>query len=290
MGLVFTSCDEQHRNAVTRAHQLSSPVGPIMKHHHAHILALAVLLGSTVASVVVAQDAAPTPASLEETRITMGKWIETQQLIGRERNDWSQGKEILKSRIELVSKEVSSLGASITESQASVATTNAKRDELIAENDALKATSAQLAATVTLMEAEVKKLLILVPDPVKLRLAPLFSRIPEDAATTKVSVAERFQNVLGILNELNKANSELTVNFEVRTLADGSLAEVQVIYIGLAQAFYVSPRGAAGIGRPTAEGWKWESSAAVATPVLAALEILQGKQSPAFVPLPVSIR
>ena len=287
MVLAFASCDKQRRNAFTRAHKLSSPFDPNMKHHHAQILALAVLLGSTV---VVAQDAAPTPASLEETRITMGKWIETQQLIGRERNDWSQGKEILKSRIELVSKEVSSLGASITESQASVATTNAKRDELIAENDALKATSAQLAATVTLMEAEVKKLLILVPDPVKLRLAPLFSRIPEDAATTKVSVAERFQNVLGILNELNKANSELTVNFEVRTLADGSLAEVQVIYIGLAQAFYVSPRGAAGIGRPTAEGWKWESSAAVATPVLAALEILQGKQSPAFVPLPVSIR
>src|SRR5262245_58363482 len=43
--------------------------------------------------------AAPT---LEETRITMGKWIETQQIISKERKDWEQGKQILAGRLDLV--------------------------------------------------------------------------------------------------------------------------------------------------------------------------------------------
>jgi hypothetical protein len=48
-------------------------------------------------------------------------------------------------------------------------------------------------------------------------LQPLFNRIPVDPANTRVSVAERFQNVLGILNEVNKVNSEMSINFEART-------------------------------------------------------------------------
>ena len=63
--------------------------------------------------------------------------------------------------------------------------------------------------------------------------------------------------MLGILNEVNKANSEMTVVYEVRALPDGTNAEVQCIYVGLAQAYYISPRGEAGIGRPSEDGWKW---------------------------------
>jgi hypothetical protein len=58
--------------------------------------------------------------TLEETRITMGKWIETQQIIARERNDWQQGREILVSRIDLVKKEASSLEDKIQAAQGSV--------------------------------------------------------------------------------------------------------------------------------------------------------------------------
>src|ERR1044071_7677120 len=46
--------------------------------------------------------AAENPPTLEETRLTMGKWIETQQIISKERKDWQQGKEILVSRLDLV--------------------------------------------------------------------------------------------------------------------------------------------------------------------------------------------
>jgi len=229
-------------------------------------------------------------ATLEETRLTMGKWIETQQILARERNDWQQGKEILLGRLELVRNEVDALKAKLEEARKSVAEANQKRDALLAENDLLKATGAKLAERVLGMEGEVRSVFQALPEYLQTKLQPLYQRIPEDAANTRATVAERFQNVLGILKLVNEANGEITVNYEVRTLADGKPSEVRALYIGLAQAFYVSASGEAGIGRPAADGWRWEPSKAVASDVLVALEILQGKHTPAFVPLPVRIQ
>lgn len=237
-----------------------------------------------------AAGASSAPPSLEETRLTMGKWIETQQIISKERNEWQQGKEILLGRLDLIKKEIATLEEKIQQARASVAESDKKRNDLMAENDLLKAAGAQLTDAVTVMEAEIRRLFKTLPEPVQTKLQPLYQRIPEDPAKTRVSTAERFQNVLGILNELNSANNEITVSYEVRNLANGKPSEVKAIYVGLAQAYYVSASGEAGIGRPGAEGWTWESSKAIGPDVLMALEILQGKQTPAFVPLPVKLQ
>jgi hypothetical protein len=234
-------------------------------------------------------DGAQSGRSLDETRLTMDKWIETQQIISKEKKEWQQGREILAGRVELVKNEMASLTGKIAEAQASVDDANRKRDELLAENERLKTVQARLTDAVAAMEVDVKRLCQSLPEPVQQRVQQLRQRLA-DAGAKKVSVAERFQNVLGILNEVNKANSEITVNYEVHPLADGRPAEVQAVYVGLAQAWFVSGSGEAGIGRPTPDGWTWENSKEIARDVMTALEIVQGKQSPAFVPLPVKLK
>jgi hypothetical protein len=229
-------------------------------------------------------------ATLEETRLTMGKWIETQQIISKERNEWQQGQEILLGRLELVKGEIGVLEEKIAEARSSVATADEKRGELLGQKEQLTAVGLELGLAVTGFESEVRRLFSSTPEPVQAKLQPLVQRIPEDPANTRASVAERFQNVLGILNELNTANNEIYVNYEVRTLGDGKPSEVRALYIGLAQAYYVSANGEAGVGRPSADGWNWEASQAVAGDVLVALDILQGKHTPEFVPLPVRLQ
>ncbi len=244
---------------------------------------------TAVVAAPPAVESAPKP-TLDETRLTLNKWIETQQIISKERNDWQQGKEIVQGRIELVSKEVGLLQSKVAQAEAAVVESNKTRDELIAENDVLKDSATRLSAAVTAMEVQIRKLVKLMPEPIKARIVPLLDRVPVDPAKTLVSTAERFQNVLGILNELNKANSEIAVHYEIRTLADGSTSEVQVLYVGLSQAYYLSPRGEAGIGRPGDDGWQWQPAPLTAPEVLTALEILQGKHTPSFVPLPMKIQ
>lgn len=235
---------------------------------------------------------APSAPTLEQTRMTMDKWIETQQIISKERNDWQKGKEILLGRLELVKNEIASLEEAIRQARSDMAQADKKMNDLIEENEELKAADVLLSNAAMGMEEEVRKLRLFkqLPDPLLAKLQPLYQRLPEDSVSTRISNAERFQNVLGILNELNKANNEITVSYEVLNLSNGKPSEVKVIYVGLAQAYYVSASGESGIGYPTAEGWKWEPSPAVSRDVLLALEILDGKHSPAFVPLPVVLK
>lgn len=234
--------------------------------------------------------AAANPASLDEMRLAMSKWIETQQIIAKERKDWQQSKEILTSRIDLVRKEITMLEQKIADAKSSADKAQQKRDELLAVNEVHKATNAQLVERVTSMEGEIRRLHAALPEPVQAKVQPLFNRIPADPANTRVSAAERFQNVLGILSEVNKQNSDIALAYEVRTLPGGKRSEVQALYIGLGQAYYVNADGDAGIGRPSPEGWKWEPTAAVSRDLVMTLEILQGKHTPAFVPLPVVLQ
>ena len=288
----------------------------MIRAHHHHpperrrgLRPTAFALGAACAAAVIvpslawgtAPDDAP-PKTLEDARLLMGKWIETQQIIAKERNDWEQGRQILDGRLKLVKDEIAALEEKIAKAEAAVKESTAARDTVQAESDALKVTATQLTTAVASLEAGVRRIFPTLPEPIRARLQPLAQRMPKEptadaaatgeaeAKTKTVSVAERFQNVLGILNEVSKANTEISVNYEVRTLASGKPAEVRALYIGLAQAYFVSSSGEAGIGRPTPEGWKWESSNAIAGDVLTALEIIQGKHTPAFVPLPVKIQ
>jgi hypothetical protein len=256
------------------------------------LLAAAGVVSSAAISAAQKAGGSDTPGSpptLEETRLTMGKWIETQQIISKERKDWQQGKEILLGRLELVKQEVATLEEKIKQAQASVDEATKKKNEQLAENEQLKAVRAQLTEAVMAMEGEVRRLFKTAPEPIQTKLQPLYQRIPEDPANTRVSAAERFQNVIGILNDLNKANNEISVSYEVHNLAGGKPAEVKAIYVGLAQAYYVSAGGEAGVGRPSPEGWKWSPLNSIASDVMVALEILEGKHSPAFVPFPVKL-
>jgi hypothetical protein len=237
-----------------------------------------------------ANTARPAP-TLEEMRMTMGKWIETQQAISRDRKAWQQTREILLGRLDPIKKEILSLSEKMVQAMATVSENDRKRNELLAEEDQLKAMTGQLRETVAKMEGDVRRLFKMAPQPIQDTevLKKLYDRIPTDSNDTKVAVAERYQNVLAILSALNKANSEITLNVEYRDLNEGK-SEVDVIYVGLSQAYYVSRKGEAGIGRPTPDGWKWEPSQTISRDVQTALEIIQGKHSPAFVPLPAKVQ
>ncbi len=221
----------------------------------------------------------------------MDKWIETQQIISKERKDWQQGKEILQGRLELVKKEIATLEEKTTQAEASVAESDKKRNDLLAENEQLKAAGAQLTEAVTAMEVEVRRLFKRAPEPIQTKLQPLYQRIPgrsgQDPGLRRRAVPERCAHPQRPQQGQQRDHRQPGSPQRSPT---ASPAEVTAIYVGLAQAYYVSARGEAGIGRPTADGWKWEPSQAVARDVLTALEILQGKHSPAFVPLPVKLQ
>jgi hypothetical protein len=229
--------------------------------------------------------------SLDSTRATLAKWMETQQIISEEKRDWQVGKELLQQRIDLIQSEITELEGKIAASRESLGEAGQKRQEVIAENRSLKAAGERLVESIDVLETKTRILLKRLPEPISQRVAPLSQRIPADPVKTQLSMGERFQNVIGVLNEVNKFNRDITVTSEIRALPDGTTAEVKALYIGLGQAYYVSNQGdSAGVGLPGEEGWQWIEASDLADEITRAIAILQNQSVPAYVPLRVSIR
>jgi hypothetical protein len=251
----------------------------------------AILLGAALSGVSPAPaEDRPAADSLESTRAIVARWVETQGVISRETKDWAQAREMLTARIDMLTKEIATAEEKLGEAGDQRREAVKTRGEIESEAAGLKAITEHLGGQVQDLESRVRGLVRFVPESMQEKLSPLMQRIPENPASAKVSVAERFQNVLGILNELNRIQSEISVVTEIRPLSDGKPSEVKTVYVGLAQAYYVSARGEAGTGKPGEAGWTWTADDRLARDVNEVLEILQNKSSPRFVPLPVEVK
>ncbi|MDR4506920.1 MAG: DUF3450 domain-containing protein [Candidatus Brocadiaceae bacterium] len=228
---------------------------------------------------------------VSDTRAMLEKWVETRRIISQEKHDFELAREMLSERIELVEREIESLRGKISETEESITETDKKRNELIEESEKLKNASVSLNGTVAELEIRTRELLKRLPEPIRERVRPLSQRFPENPDKTKLSLGERFQNIVGVLNEVNKFNREIVVASEVRELPDGASAEVTVLYIGIGKAYYVSGNGnAAGIGTSSPDGWVWSPANDAAAGIAGAIAILNNETAAAFVQLPIEVQ
>ncbi len=228
---------------------------------------------------------------IENTRTIIEKWVETQRIISQEKKDFEIAKEMLNERIELVEREIESLKGKIGEAEENIAEADKKRAEMLDENEKLKEASSSLNDVLATLEGRTKELLASLPEPIKNRVKPLSQRLPEEPEKTELSTSERFQNVVGILNEVDKFNQEISVTSEVRTLEDGSSVEVASLYVGLGQAYYASANGeVAGLGLAAPGEWDWQSANEAAEQISKAISILKNESVASFVQLPVQVK
>ncbi|QHI70039.1 DUF3450 family protein [Tichowtungia aerotolerans] len=250
------------------------------------------IVGCSLFGAALLCNAAETDAGdVDSVRAALEKWVESRKVISQEQREWALGQEMLNERIELVQQEIDSLKEKISDAEKSISEADKKRDGLVEENEELKKASVVLGETIMTLEQTAVKLLGKLPDPIRERVMPLSQRIPEDVKEPKLSLAERFQNIIGVLNEVNKFSREITVTSEVRSLPDGSSAEVTVMYLGIGQAYYASADGTfSGTGTSSSDGWIWAEDNSIAADILQAIAILKNEQIASFVQLPVEVK
>lgn len=231
-----------------------------------------------------------TPVSADAVRAFLSKWVETEQLVAKERREAEQSKDILAARIETLKEGVTALNERIAQADEKLVQAQKLKADVVVEMEKNNLAAAQLGAGLAGLESHIRALHPALPSPLTEKIRTLYDRMPADTNNVRVSVAERCQNVLGILNEVNKFNAELTMVYDVRNLSDGKPSEVSCLYVGLGQAYSVSPRGEAAVGRPGPQGWVWTAVPGSAEAITRTMEILQNKAKPEFVPLPVEMK
>lgn len=224
--------------------------------------------------------------ALRRSRESMAKWIQTQQIISKELADWKTGREILEDRIHLTKGQLEQVKENLAKAEEEIAKADDTKKGNVAKREELLAATAAMRESLAKFEGRIRELHAYLPIPFQEKIAALYQRIPPDPETTKISLAERYQNVIGILNEVNKLNNEIVVASEIRLLGDGKPTEVQTIYLGLGQAYFLSLKGdAAGWGKPTAKGWEWTNNNALVKPLRETLAVMQNKTKPKFIGL-----
>ncbi len=259
-------------------------------HIRCTVLSVLVFCGLSFAAAITIS-ANDTGAKIEETRTALEKWIETQRIISQEKRDLTLAKEMLNERIDLVQSEIDTLREKITDAENSIAEADIKRGEMIEEKDKLVEASSSLATTLVGLEKRTHELIVRLPDPIRDRIKPLSQQLPKEGEETKLSTAARFQNVIGILNEVDKFNGDITVTSEIRSLEGGSTAEVTALYLGIGQSFYSGAKGTiSGIGYPDNQRWVWAAANESAAEIAEAIAILNNESVASFVQLPIEIK
>jgi len=248
------------------------------------------LLTTCIAAGVAPMLSAET--TLDDSLNTLEKWVETENVISKEKTEWDIQKQSMMDLIDVHKKELDELGKQIKDAADMTSAADAQRAELLDEQTSIKSIEAKIKDQVIEQEKSLKKLIKKLPKPLQQEIAPLSSRMPKNPYDTKMGLSQRLQNVVGILTQIDKFNTSVEVVPETRDFGDGKMVEVKTIYFGMAIAYYADMSGAhAGYGVPSDNGWEWKDDDAIAADVQSVIKMAEGTTTDiSFVNLPVTIQ
>ena len=124
---------------------------------------------------------------------------------------------------------------------------------------------------------------------------PLLKKLEADIESLQAKEAlakprDVLKSMLAVMAECGRFNRSITIVEDTRELASGKKMTVDVLYLGLAQAFYVAEQGdTAGVGRPSQTGWQWQAQPQLAKDIRAALAVKRKVSPPQLISLPIQI-
>ncbi len=240
------------------------------------------LVGAWIAS------AAESP--LSRARSTLGEWVRARKTLAATRADWAADKATLEQTAALLERELAGIREQQAQVQTNHASVEAQRQALAEQQVLYQAGLDAVRARVTELEARVRRLEPLYPPALKSTVQPLLNRLPADPAATNVALLPRVQALVTLLNEVDKFHLAFSVAEETRPGPDGRELAVEVLYAGLAQAWFVNKAGDfAGVGVPTADGWQWTARNELAPLIARALRMYRNELPAEFVSLPVQL-
>ena len=234
-----------------------------------------------------AQDEAAVQKEIEKAREVIKQYVDTRQEIARVKNEWKSYQELTQRRIDLYNREIEQLRNSITEAEAQTTQAERKIAEIRQDISVLRQANDIVATALPAMEVKLRELYQYFPRPLKKKVERLVQQLGKSR-----QASDRMAILIGILNEVDKFNAEFNFDTDEKTLPSGETKLVDVLYLGLAVAYYSDKDGEiAGIGVPGEGGWVWTERNDLAPAIRDAVLYYNGDIKPALlVDLPVEIK
>ena len=220
-------------------------------------------------------------------RETISQVVDVKTQSSQEKNAWELEKASMAGLLDLHKKELALLDEELAAAGQSTDGYDEKQEEAKAGIAKLKESKSLTGETVSANKALALALAKRFPLPLK-----------KDAEADIIELEEwqkgdeprqGLQAILRIITQAEQFNRRLT---RVKEERDGR--QVDVIYLGLASAYYADRNGSAGIGTPGVDtpgvdGWTWTGQDDLHDEVMLVLAQLDKKRPPELVSLPVKI-
>ena len=218
---------------------------------------------------------------IKDTQQAVTDYVFMRQQIAKAKNEWRVYQDVTQRRIDFFENEIEQLTKEIEEANTQISsaqeTIDAKREDIKKKRAANNVVLNAAPKT----EARVRPLAEALPDPLQRKLSTLLSQLGRPT-----QAAQKMAIVIGVLNEIDKFNSEWTLdNMQVDNVS------VDVLYMGLAGGFYADANGSVGgILTPAKGEWKKEERNNLAPAIATLIKYYQGNLKPAvFSPLPLQV-
>ncbi len=233
-------------------------------------------------------------SDVNATKSKLDKWVETQQLISEEKNDWAVEKEILEDTRKLLEEELAMLDEKIAELESDSTEADKERDSLLLDRVEYKRAEASMEESIRALEVKLLDLVPSFPEPLSDKLDPYIVQIPKDAAKSRVSLSDRLVTILGILGQAERFNRDVHLFSSTEKIAgEGDEArQVWRLYWGLGAAYWVDDSGKhAGVGSLGDEGWTFASDDKLAAGLDKLRYIKEGTEDEiSFIQLPAQLQ
>ncbi|MFD2255833.1 DUF3450 family protein [Luteolibacter algae] len=227
--------------------------------------------------------AAEQDAGIIELRETISKVVDTQSLESAERLNWQARKEEMSALLKLHRKELALLDEELEKAGQSAPGHSDATEEMKAEIEALKSTRRLTSEAVARNVPRTVALAKSFPAPLLKDCEPELSTLSVWDSSSEPR--ETLQSILSVIAKAQQFNRRLTRSSEIR-----DNREVEVLYLGLAGAYYAGSKKTAGTGKPGAEGWTWQSRPEIHSEVQMAFDALDKKRPPSMVRLPLELK
>ena len=230
-----------------------------------------------ISSQVVAD---PGEASKEVIR----QWVETEKLLSSEKEGWKQEKEHLSELLELYAKELTLLNEELA-AVPSIEMDDKKKQDLEKQSKEADQARVLLKKFLLTLKPRVTALVKNFPEPLQDQINE--SVLGLNTTDSSASARDLLMPMLSIVDAGNSFNAGVYRTSQKVSIGDEDW-QAEVMYLGLGRSyFWVGSK--AGIGYPSAEGWKWERKDEVLEEVKKAMAVFDKKTQPQLIKLPLKV-
>jgi hypothetical protein len=223
-------------------------------------------------------------APVSELQGVVSEWIDLRSTISREQQDWDGEAERLETYLAVLVRRRDGLAAEVASNEAVRSSAADRVGALGQRRGELEAMLAEFEPHLAQAELAAEQWLTLIPEVLHKELPSAGGAAP---ATEPMTVAARLQRYLSLCADLEALRSRVHVTRqEVET--EGQRYEYQMLYLGTAQAYGITPDHAKAVwGVPATSGWRWRRIDAQAQEIAVAIDILAGDAPAEYLSLPV---